>query len=239
MAGSTGSTLAPAKIINLDKPAEFVVCMFNPKEYTLTKQNSWTQGKTSGASAPPLEFGSGQPASLQMQLFFDTYLSAENVDQAEDVKTYTDKIWHMMMVDPSLKEGKKPHSRPPRVQFCWGKTLTFDAVITSITQKFTLFAPNGTPVRATLDVTFQQTKVEQPIVKVNKPAAKNRPRQNPTSGGSGGERLWTVRQGETLASIAYEHYRDTSMWRYIADTNRLTQVRCLAPGTVLLLLPHE
>jgi nucleoid-associated protein YgaU len=166
---------------------------------------------------PQLEFGGGQPATLQMQLFFDTYAAGEDVR-----KKYTDAIWQLMMVDPKLKDGKTKKSRPPKVRFQWGSAWTFDAVITSITQKFTLFNSHGTPVRATLDITFQQIKDESLF-----------PKQNPTSGGVGGERVWIVNEGDTLAWIAYKEYGDSSQWRRIADANRLTQVRRLTPGTVL------
>jgi len=127
-----------------------------------------------------------------------------------------------MMVDESLTDPKNKKGRPPRVRFQWGQAWSFDAVITSITQKFTLFKADGTPVRATLDVSFQQVK-----------DASLYPAQNPTSGGIGGERVWTVREGDTLSAIAYAEYGDSNRWRPIADANRLTRVRRLKPGTLL------
>jgi nucleoid-associated protein YgaU len=228
-----GTSLAYAVIINLDnyekkQTPHTIQCMFNPKEYTFSKQNTWNKAKTPGKNAPPLEFGAGNPATLQLQLFFDTYASSQRSGEAEDVRDkYTNFIWQLMLVDPKLKNKKTKLGRPPRVRFQWGKTWTFNAVITSITQKFTLFLPNGTPVRATVDVTFQQLQDETLLS-----------RQNPTSGGKGGERVWTVREGDTLASIAHQHFGDVDQWRRIADVNRLNQVRRLTPGTMLL-LPDE
>jgi hypothetical protein len=228
-----GTSLAYAVIINLDnyekkQTPHTIQCMFNPKEYTFSKQNTWNKAKTPGKNAPPLEFGAGDPATLQLQLFFDTYASSQRSGEAEDVRDkYTNFIWQLMLVDPKLKNKKTKLGRPPRVRFQWGKTWTFNAVITSITQKFTLFLPNGTPVRATVDVTFQQLQDETLLS-----------RQNPTSGGKGGERVWTVREGDTLASIAHQHFGDVDQWRRIADVNRLNQVRRLTPGTMLL-LPDE
>ncbi|MBV9280403.1 MAG: LysM peptidoglycan-binding domain-containing protein, partial [Chloroflexi bacterium] len=137
-------------------------------------------------------------------------------------REYTDAIWELMLVDDRLKDPKSKKSRPPRVRFQWGSAWSFDAVITHISQTFTLFAWNGTPVRAMLDVTFQQIKDERLF-----------PSQNPTSGGVGGERVWTVQEGDTLAWIAYSEYGDPTKWRPIADANRLTNVRRLRPGSVL------
>lgn len=221
----SNTTLAKATIINKDKPAMRVECMFNPKEYTITKQNKWTEAGNSGSNMPQLEFTNGQPATLKMQLFFDTYA------QGKDVRSYTNKLWEMMMVDPDLpqtiqgsKNDKTQKYRPPVVLFQWGETVSFEAVITNITQKFLLFLDKGTPVRATLDVTFQQASDPNKL-----------PMQNPTSGGAGGERVWTVTAGDTLIGIAYRVYGDSNKWRRIAEANRLTQVRRLAPGTVLVI----
>jgi nucleoid-associated protein YgaU len=210
-------SLAKATIMNLDGGGQAIKCMFNPKEYTFSKSISWKAGDTKGANVPPIEFEKGQPATLQLQLFFDTY------DTGTDVrKDYTDALWTLTQVDEKLKDQKNKKGRPPRVRFQWGKTWSFEGVITKMSQKFTLFLPNGTPVRATVDVTFQQTKDESLY-----------PRQNPTSGGTETVRLWTVQDGDTLAWIAFKEYGDPTSWRRIADANRLTRVRRLRPGTVL------
>jgi hypothetical protein len=210
------TSFAKAVIINLDRN-DHVPCLFNPNEYTFSKQNNWQLSGAGGSNVPQLEFSGGQPALLQMQLFFDTYKSGRDVR-----KEYTDKIWQLMYVEQDLTDAKTRRSRPPRVRFQWGTFTSFDAVIVSITQRFTLFLSNGTPVRATLDVVFQQAQDERQL-----------PAQNPTSGGEGGERIWTVGAGESLPSIAYAAYGDPNQWKRIADANDLTDVRRLAPGSQL------
>jgi nucleoid-associated protein YgaU len=131
------------------------------------------------------------------------------------------------MIDPNLQDPKSTRGRPPKVRFQWGTSWSFKAVITNITQKFTLFLVDGTPVRAELDVTFQQIE-----------DTANLQPQNPTSGGVGGERVWRVRDGDTLAWIAYKSYGDSTRWRPIAEANGLERVRELTPGTVLV-IPNE
>ena len=213
--------LPKAQIINLDRPGEpHIVCMFNPKEYSMAKRNNWNAGKAGGVNVPKQQFGGGQPATLTMQLFFDTYVGATG---SKDVrKEFTQKIWRLAEVDEDLEDNKTTRGRPPKVRFQWGPAWSFEAVITSITQKFTLFSSDGTPVRATLDVTFQQIRDE-----------KQQPATNPSSGGTGGERQWTVKEGDSLALIAHSSYGDCNRWREIAAANGLTRVRDLRPGTVL------
>ena len=112
---------------------ERVKCLFNPKEYTFAKQNNWKDQQT-GKNVPQIEFGGGQPATLQMELFFDTYAQFKSTGTPKDVrKEYTDKIWKLMIVDPKLTDAKNQKGRPPKVIFSWGQTWLFKAVITSIT----------------------------------------------------------------------------------------------------------
>lgn len=231
-----GTSLATAVIIDHDHHTT-VNCMFNPKEYTFSKQNSWTAKQSKGSNVAKYEFGSGQPATLQMQLFFDTYTNIKSPPGADgspkDVrKEYTTKIWEMMKVDPALGTigssggsgggAKHKKGRPPVVGFQWGSMWSFKAVITNLKERFTLFMPNGMPVRSTLDVTFQQIQDKDDY-----------PPTNPTSGGPGGERIWKVCEGDTLAWIAYKEYGDSGLWTLIADANKLTRVRQLTPGMVL------
>lgn len=217
------SGLVKAEIVSVES-GDRVKCLFNPKEYTFSKQNNWKDQQT-GNNVPQIEFGGGQPASLQMELFFDTYAQAKAGGTPKDVrKEYTDKIWKLMIVDPKLVDAKNKKGRPPKVIFQWGQTWLFKAVIASITQKFTMFIHDGTPVRATLNVTFRQVEDEGALAK-----------QNPTSGGTGGERLWTVSEGDTLGWIAHKEYGDTTKWRQIAEANRLSRVRRLPAGLVLVI----
>jgi len=132
------TSLAPAALINLDAAgATPIPCLFNPKEYTFGKQNQWTLGTKKGSNVPQFDFGGGHAATLQVQLFFDTYSGAKgNGGQegpAEDVRErYTEKIWDLMLVSPHLTDHKNKKGRPPRVRFQWGRAWSFDAVIVSI-----------------------------------------------------------------------------------------------------------
>lgn len=217
------SSLVKASILNIDtsgsRPIE---CMFNPAQYTFTRSNSWNADGGGGTNMPMVSFSKGEPTTLNMELWFDTYAAGT------DVRTnYTDKIWELMNVDSSLADRKTGKSRPPMVRFQWGRSWTFDAVITQLTQEFMLFLGDGTPVRCKMNVTFTQIK----------DTGKLKP-QNPTSGGDSADEIWRVGAGDTLAGIAYQSYGDPNQWRRIADANQLRNVRRLTPG-MLLVVPHD
>jgi nucleoid-associated protein YgaU len=202
---------------------EVIKCFFNPNEYALAKQNKWEEKTAKGEQVPHMEFSGGGPISLKLQLLFDSYEDHDGWPGGGDVRAYTRGLWRLMEVEPGNKNPKTQKGEPSHCRFEWGDHWAFEAVIESISEKFTLFRDDGTPVRALVDVSFKQIKDESKF-----------PGQNPTSGGSPGDRLHTVRAGETLAGIAYEAYGDATVWRCIADANALDDPRKLRPGMALL-----
>jgi hypothetical protein len=209
-----------AFIMNLDTGSVIPV-LFNPKEYRVSKYNYWHAGGTSGANMPKMTFANGQPAVMTVQLFFDTY------PLKIDVQAHTERITDLMKVSVR-DEGRQFKLRPPKVRFHWGLNWSFPSVITSINQNFTLFLPTGTPVRAILDVTFQEIEDRWSF-----------PGQNPTSGGAAGRRVHVVAPGETLDLIAHQELGDASGWRRLAVLNGINDPLRLVPGTVIAVADEE
>jgi Contractile injection system tube protein len=209
-----------AFIENLDTH-ERISVLFNPHEYSISKSNYWQRARTTGANLPRTTFSNGEPARMDIELFFDSY------EEKMDVRRHTDKIAKLMEVN-IREEGEGKKLRPPKVKFHWGLSWTFKAVITNMTQHFTLFLPTGTPVRATVNVTFEQIEEEHSF-----------PGQNPTSGGAGGRRTHLVAAGETLDLISFQELGDARLWRQIATTNGIVDPLHLAPGSVLTIQPEE
>ena len=218
--------LIRATILNCLTDKE-VPCVFNPKEYTISKQNKWQEKGAKGADVAHLEFGGGSPANLKLQLFFDTYEDHPPHSKAgDDVRKFTDELWKMMKIDSQKKNPRTGKGEPPHCLIRWGNFWSFEAVIESISQKFTFFKSDGTPLRATLDVSFKQIRDEDQY-----------PAQNPTSGGHPNEHFRYVREGETLAGIAYEEYGDATVWRHLAETNQIADPLRVHPGQVLIVTP--
>ena len=216
-----GDKPVKAKIVNLDDASEQPIeVLFNPTEYTFSKNNTWTKTDVIGKNVPQLQFGGGDSMTLKMQLFFDTYTTGK------DVRERTNRIWKLMNINDKLTDPKTGKGRPPEVEFQWGKTWSFKAVITEIKQVFTLFRYDGTPVRATLDVAFLQTK-----------EGGKYPGQNPTTVGKPGYKRRVVKEGDSIDWIAYEEYGDSARWRFIAEINNLDNPRRLRPGQVLAIAP--
>lgn len=215
-------TLVKATIRNLDTN-KAITCLFNPTEYAFAKEVGWAEAADRGANIPQLEFVGGKPATLTLSLFFDTN------DTGEDVRTkYTNDLWDLALVNPDRLDSKTNKGRPPECMFEWGNAWSFKAVVTSMTQKFTMFLEDGTPTRATVDLTLKQAHDPGRF-----------PAQNPTSGGVAGHRTRVVQQRETLDLIAAEEYGEPRHWRHIAEANGIDNPLRLRPGTRLAIPPLD
>jgi hypothetical protein len=198
-----------------------IECMFNPREYTVTKTNDWLADPKRGKNVPRLDFKGGKSKTLTLNLFFDTSLDGY------DVRKETDKLCKLMDVDKRTTDSNSSKGRPPQVICQWGKVRLFTAVIKQVTQQYTLFRDDGTPVRANVTATFIQAEEEKTF----------RP-QNPTTSGKYGHKRWVVKEGDTIDMIAFHEYQDSSMWRYIAEINDLGDPGRLKPGQVLVIAPQ-
>jgi nucleoid-associated protein YgaU len=213
--------LEKAKVTNV-RTQEVSEVLFNPEEYTLDRSNNFAQIGAPGRSAPLLQFVQGEMKTLQMELFFDTYEKNEFgnrvINQAyDDVRTLTNRFIHLMDIDPVT------HA-PPVLLFSWG-SLSFLCVLASVTQRFTMFRSDGAPVRAKLQVKFNEysnTDMEGKEVK--------RETADYT-------KVHEVLAGETLPGIANSTYADPTLWRPIALHNRLASPRALQPGQLLAIPP--
>jgi nucleoid-associated protein YgaU len=190
---------------------------FNPTEYSRTKAAQIAEIGIPGIDSPLLQFVRGQNEKLTLELFFDTTDDGMG-ENATPVTDRTRLIYQLVKIQPET------HA-PPRIRFQWSSSLQFDAIVESVQQKFTLFNPNGVPLRATLTVTFREFKsLDEQLRELNL--------QSPDH-----TKNWVVRRGDTLTSIAAREYDDPTVWRVIADApenaGKIDSPRRLAPGIVL------
>jgi hypothetical protein len=187
---------------------------FNPTEYSLNKAAQIAEIAIPGIDSPILQFIRGQNEQLTMELFFDTTTENGMGESARDVTDYTKQIYQLVKIQPET------HA-PPRITFVWGKKLKFKAIVASVQQRFSLFNPEGVPLRATVSVTFREYKtLEEQLKDLNL--------QSPDH-----SKRWVVQQGDTLSRIAAAEYDDPGLWRPIAEQNKISNPRKLVTGTVL------
>jgi hypothetical protein len=203
---------------------------FNPTEYTLNKGAQIAEVTIPGLDSPILQFVRGQTETLSLDLFFDSTDDGMD-DNAKSVTELTDKFYQLVKIEGAT------HA-PPVCFFCWGADFPgqrsyeslgggsqqrhgFKCVVESVRQRFTLFSPQGVPLRATLTVSLKEYKtLAEQIAEINKQSADH-------------SHTHVVQLGETLSQIANEVYDDPSQWRAIADQNSILDPLQLQRGAVL------
>lgn len=180
--------------------------MFNPEEYTVERGNSFAQLDVPGLSTPPLQFVRGTGSTLSMELFFDS------TDDKSDVRRKTKEFTSLLDKQPST------HA-PPVLLFSWGG-LVFKCVLEKVTQRFTMFREDGSPIRATLSVVFREHEEIEVDV------------ESGTNLGGLLPNMYIAKAGQTLSHIAGELFGDPGQWRKLADANEVNP-RDLLPGQQL------
>jgi Contractile injection system tube protein len=197
--------------------------LFNPTEYSMEKGNTYQSTSLPGLATPVTQFVAGNADTLTLELFFDTYTKSSrhaSVTAREDVRNYTKKIAALVDIDPTL------HA-PPICEFTWGPPMgspdgiQFTGIIEKISQKFTFFLDDGTPVRATLNVSFKEYKtVQQQLREIGRESTDR-------------TKMRIFSEGDSLWLLAAKEYNDPGAWRVIADKNRIENPRLVEPGTEL------
>ncbi len=200
--------------ITVEHTGEVIDVMFNPEEYTLNKDNNFASQAVPGLSAPLLQFVHGNMRTLEMELFFDTYLSDSTAPRpVRDVREETQRIVKLTEIDRDL------HA-PPVLRVVWA-SLQFRCVLARVSQKFIMFLPDGRPVRARLTVTFNEfIDSEREAKEINRQTANF-------------SKVHIVTQGETLSAIAGRLYENPQAWRPIAIANDIADPRSIVIGQAL------
>lgn len=115
--------------------------------------------------------------------------------------------------------------RPNFVQVQWGKDITFQGVLTGFDTSYTLFRPDGSPLRAKLSLSFSRYVSA-------KTAAKMAHKQSPDVS----HRI-VVEQGMTLPQLCQNIWNDDSYYVQVAQYNDLNKFRNLRGGELIIFPP--
>ncbi|HOU12872.1 MAG TPA: hypothetical protein PKZ84_07120 [Anaerolineae bacterium] len=191
---------------------------FNPDSIKVVKSVAWKGENVARRNAPDLKFGGGASATFDLTLVFDT---SSNIEY-RDVRMYTNQLLKLVMMSGAVDERKPP----PQVKFQWGKLALFLAVVEKVTIEYTLFDPDGTPIRAHATVELKQQDARDDYAGSTNPTTRTESRKTRV-----------VQVGDRLDVIAYQEYGSAAHWRHLAAANGLYDPRDLHPGQILVLPP--
>lgn len=208
---------AEIEILDGEKKSKKIRVMFNPESYNLSYSASYSEKKIPGLDGAISQYISGENASLDMTLYFDTFTPATptKAEGGTNVAKRVGALTALLFIDGSLH-------RPPTVKFHWG-TLQFKGILTSVKENYTMFLSDGTPVRAKVDVTFKS------LLDVSA-SKRKRPFESPDR-----TKVQVIHEGEQLWNYAWQEYGDAGRWREIAVANGIRNPLDVFPGMAICL----
>lgn len=175
--------------------AQEIKFMFNPNKLTFTRAASWidiTGSRGDDDILPTADFKGVKPYTLKISgIIFDTYETRTTVDTYINVlketvipTEHTDEKYVKKPQEGKgqgtgsgdQRGGVKNRKRPPVYLFLWGEgneKLQFRCVVTNLTYIYTMFLPNGIPVRA--EVTLSLKEVDKVQISPNPPPKARKP----------------------------------------------------------------
>lgn len=203
---------------------------YAPSELAFSKSAQFAEVAIPGLEQPLLQFVRGDAETLNLELFFDS--TQDGTGPAAVAVTQKVEAFH------KLVQIQGDLHAPPLVKVSWGDDFpgtamgatetageTFTAVVLSVARRFSLFSPDGKPLRATVTLALKHyATVAEQVAAINYQSADH-------------TRIHVVSEGETLPLIAFDAYADAAKWRLIALHNGLSDVRDLTPGDRLELPP--
>lgn len=184
-------------------------CFVNPDQITFNYKIKSTRQETPGKKANTLKFVGVEPESISFDIMFDTtgVIPGSTGDVYAQITEFRELTY----------DYKGTIHRPNYLKLTWG-SIIFKGVLTTLNVTYTLFSPQGVPLRAKASVTFEETMDPATI-------ARTGDNQSPDM-----THLRVVLEGDTLPLMCYKIYGDPSLYLEVARVNGLDHFTDLVPG---------
>jgi len=158
--------MAPAQPVKAQLIAkdggETIEFMFNPTELEFSRSLELkpSEGARTEKGLPKVSFAYPNPYTLSISnILFDNYETGKSV-----LETHINKIRKAV-------EFVQSAERPPVYLFTWGSQEYLRCFVKSLRYKLTMFLVDGTPVRATVDLTLEEIDETTPSQSQSTPSA--------------------------------------------------------------------
>src|SRR5258705_3693126 len=198
-----------------DQPVDSFEVLFNPNTYSQKYEVVYHARQGAGDTGSPQVFGKIKPQEYTFELLFD---GTGTAIARKEVRTELDKF-----LTVAGRHDSEIH-RPMYLRLSWGPLIS-RCVLKSADIIFTLFKPDGSPLRARVRAVFSEN-VEDTL----RVAEERRNSPDLTH-------VHTVKSGEHLSQLADKYYGDASRYLQVADFNKLANFRRLEPGQQIVFPP--
>ncbi|HYE14894.1 MAG TPA: hypothetical protein VD968_10680 [Pyrinomonadaceae bacterium] len=241
------ANIARAKLVELTpKGVEMtdtaVEVQFNPETLSVVYSNSVVT--PAGNNSPKTDAGGGGGAvgdqrgsaamqhtgqgttRFSVQLWFDvTGVLPQAKQGVTDVRDLTKDVVYFI----KSKTDRDPPV-PPMMSFQWG-SFRFDGIVQSVDETLEFFSANGTPLRAKVGLSMQQSDVVMPAGGGKGLGPPGAPGGGAASPGT--KPLFQAQAGLSLQASASASFGASADWQAIATANNIENPRFLEPGQLI------
>lgn len=200
------------------------VAPINPESFTKNLKIDHDVQRAPGNSGQTVTFKSTAPEELKLELILDGtgtmegyYHEYKEMPVTKQFEKFKDTVYTF---DGDIH-------RPKFLLIVWGSEIRYRCVLTNLDINFTLFHPDGTPIRAKLTASFlDYMSKEERLAKENK--------KSPDL-----THYRKVDQSDRLDLMSFRIYNDPKYLLQVAKVNMLTTIRVLKPGAELYFPPFN
>ncbi len=221
-----------------DAPEDTYVVQVNPSTSSLSHLLTYVDRQGQGDSGSDAVYSGSEPTTFEFEFLFDGTGVIPPPAELGDVPLVGavasalagSDTFEVMEEIQKLKrvvydyEGET--HRPRKVLLVWG-VLDFAGALTSLNVQFTLFKPDGTPLRAVAKCSFREWAGD-----CERARQENRTSPDLTH-------VREIREGDTLPLLAHRIYGDPALYLEVARVNKLVNFRRLRAGSRVTLPPVE
>lgn len=204
--------------ITVDDSLAFFEALINPSQYSHEMKISYNTKKTLGQSGGEPKFAAICPEVLTLP---ELVLDGTGVVPSDALLEVQDLVDTLLGV---IYAYNGENHEPNHVRLLWGNLIFFGRV-NSVNIDYTLFRPDGTPLRAKVKLgMIGYMSREESTLRAN--------RSSPDL-----SHIVEVKAGDTLPLLCNRIYKNSAYYLEVARINNLTNFRLLEPGMKLRFPP--
>lgn len=191
--------------------------MINPDTIKIQKSIEYNEQQAPATSSASQKYKSTPSDKLSFEIIIDCtgIVDAKRIDMAQEIEALETIIYTY---------NGKIH-RPNFVKVQWGQNITFNGVLDSIDISYTLFKPDGNPLRAKISLAFSQYISPKSVTMIDAP-------QSPDL-----THIVNVTEGMSLPQLCLQTWDDDSLYIQVAQFNNLNKFRNLKGINKLIFPP--
>lgn len=189
------------------------VTQINPNSVKIGKKVNYARLQAIGSNEYIAKYKHHEPSTMSFEIYFDDTGAIPNAD-GSNIAQRIEKL------EAAVYNIKESQNEPGYVVLVWGNTI-FHGRAESINYDYSLFAPDGTPLRVKISLSFIGS-------------FENSSSQDPNTQSA---QVVTFSAGDSLVNYCESIYSDSSYCTDVAAANGLDSIRNITSGSVVIFPP--